>query len=115
MNCKNIKQCLFQYFDESFGEENKKLPTREIGHLVEKHKNYVYAWGSEVSDKPIYSVKTSTVKTFVKKGRDAGRISFPFDSVNNVLCKLHLVKGLRIPVPHGCMEKSAKAGKKARL
>ncbi len=73
------------------GDENKKLSTKEIERLIEKKKNYVYSWGSELSETPISSVKVSTLRSFIKRGKEAGRIGFSFDSPKNVLNKLHLV------------------------
>jgi len=78
------------------GEEDKKLSTKEIERLIEKKKNYVYSWGSELSETPISGAKVSTLRSFVKKGKEAGRIGFSFDSPKNVLNKLHLVKGRKL-------------------
>ena len=75
------------------GEEDKKLTVPEIGRLVEKKKNYVYSWGSEGSGVPVGKANVTTLRTFIKRGKEAGRISFSFDSAKNVLNKLHLVKG----------------------
>ena len=78
------------------GEEDKKLSVMEIARLIEKNKNYVYPWGEEVFEKPVSAVKTLTLRSFVKRGKEAGRIGFSFDSSKNVLCKLNLVKGNRL-------------------
>lgn len=75
------------------GEEDKKLTVLEIGRLVEKKKNYVYSWGSEGSGVPVGKANVATLRTFIKRGKEARRISFSFDSAKNVLNKLHLVKG----------------------
>lgn len=74
------------------GDEDKKLSTKEIEHLVEKKKNYAYSWGAEVSHAPISSANISAIRSFIKRGKEAGRISFSFDSAKNVLNKLHLIK-----------------------
>lgn len=78
------------------GGENKKLSTQEIERLVEKKKNYVYSWGAEVSETPVTGADISTLRLFVRRGKEAGRISFSFDSAKNVLNKLRLVKGGRL-------------------
>jgi len=78
------------------GEEDKKLSTNEIERLIEKKKNYVYAWGSELSGTPVSEAKISTLRSFIKKGKEAGRIGFSFDSAINVLRKLRLVKGTKL-------------------
>jgi ATP-dependent DNA helicase RecG len=75
------------------GEEDKKLSTDEIEHLVEKKKNYVYSWGAEVSESLVSTADVSILRSFIKRGKGVGRISFSFDSVKNVLNKLNLVKG----------------------
>ena len=74
------------------GDENKKLSTKEVGRLVEKKENYVYKWGFHVSEKLISAVNVSSVRTFIKRGREAGRISYSFDTAKNVLNKLNLIK-----------------------
>lgn len=78
------------------GEEDRKLSTKEIGYLVEKKKNYVYSWGAEVSETSLSEVDVPALRSFIKRGKDAGRIVFPFDSTTNVLTKLHLVKGTKL-------------------
>lgn len=78
------------------GGEDKKLSTQEIERLVEKKKNYVYSWGAEVSTIPVSGADISTLRLFIKRGKEAGRISFSFDSAKNVLNKLHLVKGSKL-------------------
>lgn len=78
------------------GEEDKKISTKEIKRLVEKKKNYVYSWGAEVSKTPISDVDVSSLRLFIKKGKEAGRIGFSFDSVKNVLNKLNLIKGTKL-------------------
>ncbi|MFH0984293.1 MAG: RNA-binding domain-containing protein [Candidatus Omnitrophota bacterium] len=75
------------------GEEDTRLTIPEIGRLVEKKRNYVYSWGSEVSGAPIGQANVTTLRTFIKRGKEAGRINFSFDAAKNVLNKLHLVKG----------------------
>lgn len=78
------------------GDENKKLSTREIERLVEKKKNYAYSWGTEVSETLVTGVDVSILRLFIKRGKEAGRIGFSFDSARNVLNKLHLVKGNKL-------------------
>jgi ATP-dependent DNA helicase RecG len=78
------------------GEEDKKLSVSELRRLVEKRNHYVYSWGAEVSETPIAKADVSTIREFVKRGQEAGRISFSFDSTKNVLQKLNLVKGTKL-------------------
>ena len=78
------------------GEEDKKLSVSEIRRLVEKLNNYVYAWGGEVSGDAASTASAAAIKTFMQKGRKAGRISFPYDNPSNVLRKLGLVVGGRL-------------------
>lgn len=78
------------------GEEDKRLSVNELKRLVEKKSNYIYSWGFEVSDLPITKADIPTIKSFVSKGRKAGRIEYAYDSARNVLNKLHLVKGKRL-------------------
>jgi ATP-dependent DNA helicase RecG len=56
----------------------------------------VYLWGAEVSQAPVSSANISAIRSFIKKGKEAGRITFSFDSVRNVLNKLHLIKGNKL-------------------
>ena len=74
------------------GDEDRKLSAREIARLVEKKKNYAYSWGTELSGSGPANSDGRTLRSFVKRGRDAGRINFSFDSARNVLAKLHLIK-----------------------
>ena len=74
------------------GDEDRKLSAREIARLIEKKKNYAYSWGTELSGSAPSGADGQTLRSFVKRGRNAGRISFSFDSAGNVLAKLHLVK-----------------------
>lgn len=74
------------------GDEDRKLSAREIARLIEKKKNYAYSWGTELSGSAPSDTDGQTLRSFVKRGRDAGRINFSFDSARNVLAKLHLVK-----------------------
>ncbi len=78
------------------GEENKKLSVNELRRLVEKKNNYIYSWGSEISEMPISKADTRTIKSFVEKGRTAGRIKYAYDSARNVLYKLSLTKGKKL-------------------
>jgi ATP-dependent DNA helicase RecG len=75
------------------GEEDKKLSVGEVERLAQKKKNYVYSWGVEVSEMPVSEANVSSIRSFIKKGKEAGRISFSFDSAKNVLNKLDLVRG----------------------
>lgn len=74
-------------------EEDKKLSTKEVERLVEKKKNYVYSWGSKVSEIPISAANVPSLRSFIKKGKEAGRIDFAYDTAKNVLNKLNLIKG----------------------
>ena len=82
----------FERFYLRAGDENKKLSTKEIERLIAKKQNYVYQWGFKVSE--ISSVvNVAVLRAFIKRGREAGRISFAFDMAKNVLNKLNLTKG----------------------
>ena len=78
------------------GEEDKRLSVNELKRLVEKKSNYIYSWGFDVSDLPVSKADVPTIKSFVAKGRKAGRIEYAYDSARNVLNKLHLVKGRKL-------------------
>lgn len=78
------------------GEEDKKLSVNELRRLVEKKNNYIYAWGSEISEFSLSRADIPTIKGFIEKGRKAGRIEYAYDSARNVLHKLHLLKGKRL-------------------
>jgi len=78
------------------GEEDKKLSVSELKHLVEKKSNYIYSWGFEVSVFSISKADIPTIKEFIGKGRKAGRIKYAYDSAQNVLNKLHLLKGKKL-------------------
>ena len=78
------------------GEEDKKLSVNELRRLVEKKNNYVYAWGSEISEYSLPKADIPTIKGFIEKGRKAGRIEYAYDSARNVLHKLHLLKGKKL-------------------
>ena len=74
------------------GEEDKKLSVREIERFLARKNGYAYIWGSRISDYPYSDADTSVIRAFIKKGREAGRIEYSFDSVKNVLHKLNLIK-----------------------
>ncbi len=78
------------------GEEDKKLSVNELKRLVEKKNNYIYSWGFDISELPVSKADVPTIKSFVAKGRKAGRIEYAYDSARNVLNKLHLVKGKKL-------------------
>jgi ATP-dependent DNA helicase RecG len=78
------------------GEEDKRLSVNELKRLVEKKSNYIYSWGFDVSDLTVSKADVPTIKSFVAKGRKAGRIEYAYDSARNVLNKLHLVKGKKL-------------------
>ena len=78
------------------GEEDKKLSVSEIRRMVEKLNNYAYTWGGEVSGDAVSTASAAAIKSFIEKGRKAGRISFPYDNPANVLRKLGLVAGGRL-------------------
>ena len=74
-------------------DEDKKLSADEIEKLVDKKKGYVYLWGGEVSETTVSAVSIPVLRSFIKKGRETGRIGFAFDTARNVLNKLNLIKG----------------------
>ena len=69
------------------GDEDRKLSVSEIRRLIEKKSHYVYPWGAEISDTPMSCVDVSTLRRFIKRGNEVGRISFPYDSAKNALNK----------------------------
>lgn len=54
------------------GEEDKKLSTNEIERLVEKKGNYVYSWGSVLSETPVSGAGVSTLRFFYQKRPGSG-------------------------------------------
>ena len=97
--CFDGKDSLYSAFGRFYlrvGEEDKKLSVNEIRRLVEKHNNYAYAWGAEVSDTPVSKADSAVVKAFIEKGRKAGRINFFYDSPANALRKLNLTGGEKL-------------------
>ena len=58
------------------GDENKKLSTKEVERLVAKKQNYIYPWGFQVSEIPVSAVNVPVMRAFIRKGREAGRISY---------------------------------------
>ena len=95
----NGNENLFSAFGRFYlrsGDEDKKLSVGELEHLVEKKKHYVYSWGFHASEAPISAASVPVLKSFVRKGKDTGRISYSFDSAKNVLNKLNLIKGSKL-------------------
>jgi len=78
------------------GDENKKLSTKEVERLVAKKQNYIYPWGFQVSEIPVSAVNVPVMRAFIRKGREAGRISYAFDTARNVLNKLNLIKSNKL-------------------
>ena len=77
------------------GDENKKLSVKEVERLLAKKQNYIYPWGFKVSETSS-AVNITALRTFIKRGRKTGRISFAFDMAKNVLNKLNLTKNTKL-------------------
>ena len=78
------------------GTENRKLSVDALRRLVEKKNNYAYHWGSEISGYALAKAETHAIRSFLRRGREVGRISFAFDSKTGILRKLHLSYGRKL-------------------
>jgi ATP-dependent DNA helicase RecG len=68
----------------------------EVERLIVRRRNYVYPWSFQVSEPPISAADVPTLRTFISKGRETGRISYVYDTAKNVLNKLNLIKGSKL-------------------
>jgi len=73
------------------GESDKHLTAREIEQQIVKKKRL--SWDSEISDKILKDVSTTTVKEYMRKANAARRINFKYTDVKTTLGKLGLLDG----------------------
>lgn len=74
------------------GDENRQLSAKELEKLFSQKNKESSKWESQVSERSIKDVGIKTVKEFVRKANEAGRLTYNFDKAKNVLHKLGLTK-----------------------
>jgi ATP-dependent DNA helicase RecG len=76
------------------GESDKALSVHEIETRILSRKKFL--WESEISDRHLKDVNTQTLKNYMKRANDEGRINFKYSNVKTTLKKLHLLSGEKL-------------------
>jgi ATP-dependent DNA helicase RecG len=74
-------------------DEDRQVSAKEIERLILKKNNYKSPWETKVSELSIQDASVKTIKHFVKRANEAGRLDYRYDNARNVLHKLELTKG----------------------
>lgn len=76
------------------GESDKALSIHEIETRILSRKKLL--WESETSDRQLKDVDVQTLKDYMKRANDEGRISFKYSNAKTSLRKLHLLSGEKL-------------------
>ncbi|MFH1023044.1 MAG: ATP-binding protein [Planctomycetota bacterium] len=74
-------------------DEDRQLSVGELARLMAERNPFASPWESAISDVPVAKASAKTVRQFVKKANEAGRIAYRYNDLKNVLKKLGLVSG----------------------
>jgi len=77
-------------------DEDKQLSANEMRKVIIKKSADKFKWEVQISNSSFKDINTGTVKDYVKRANLAGRISFKYDNVPNVLKKLGLIKNSKL-------------------
>ena len=76
------------------GDENRKISPAELKRLLLKSNEH--AWEKGFSEKTPKDIKTSLLRDYIRRGKEAGRIGFSFKDAEATLLKLGLLKDGRL-------------------
>jgi ATP-dependent DNA helicase RecG len=76
------------------GESDKQMTAR---HLEDQFRNKTkYSWEREISEKTLKDVNVATVRAYMRRANEAGRINFKYTNVHDTLKKLGLLSGKKL-------------------
>ncbi len=76
------------------GESNKALSPHKIEALILNKKKLI--WENETSERQLKDVNIQTLKDYMRRANEEGRINFKYSNVKTTLKKLHLLVGERL-------------------
>jgi len=76
------------------GESNKALSPHKIETLILSRKKLL--WESEISERQLKDADVQTLKDYMKRANEEGRINFKYSNVKTTLRKLHLLSGEKL-------------------
>lgn len=76
------------------GESDKALSVHEIETRILSRKKLL--WESEISDRQLKDIDVQTLKDYMKRANDEGRINFKYSNAKTTLRKLHLLSGEKL-------------------
>ena len=76
------------------GESDKALGAHEIEARILRRKKLL--WESEISERQLKDVNVKTLKDYMQKANEEGRINFKYSNAKTTLRKLHLLSGEKL-------------------
>ncbi len=76
------------------GESDKALSAHEIETRILSRKKLL--WESGISERQLKDINVQTLKEYIKRANEEGRINFKYSNVKTVLRKLHLLSGEKL-------------------
>ncbi len=73
------------------GDEDRQLSQKAIKNLILKEEEHNNRWEEKPSDITLKDIDEETLKTFVKKGKEKGRIPYEYTNKKEVLTRLGLI------------------------
>lgn len=73
------------------GDEDRQLTQKEIKKIIFKVEEKNNKWEEKTSTISLDNIDEETIKDFIKKGNENGRINFKYTNKENVLKKLNLI------------------------
>jgi ATP-dependent DNA helicase RecG len=77
-------------------DEDVKMTRGQLEEFLRERYNRENPWDQRVSNKTIGDVDEATLRSYVERGKKAGRISFEYESVRETLDSLRLLDGDRL-------------------
>jgi ATP-dependent DNA helicase RecG len=75
------------------GESDKQMTAK---HLEDQFRNKKYSWEREISEKTLKDVNVATMRAYMRRANEAGRINFKYTNVHDTLKKLGLLSGKKL-------------------
>ncbi len=75
------------------GESDKQMTAK---HLEDHFRNKKYSWEREISEKTLKDVNAKTVREYMRRANEAGRITFKYTNVHDTLKRLGLLSGKKL-------------------
>ena len=77
-------------------DEDRQLSAREVENIILKKHRHKIQWERRVSDIELGDIDEKTVKNYIVKANDAGRLDYKFNNLKHVLKKLGLIDGEKL-------------------